>query len=72
MLAAMAVALAPHGAAHAYPIKDKRLTHNRLYKSGPLPQRACAEKPVRPATTGWCGHTSTASSTASTPPGPPT
>jgi len=48
MLAAMAVALAPHGAAHAYPIKDKRLTHNRLYKSGPLPQRACAEKPVRP------------------------
>ncbi len=48
MVAVMAIALAPHGAAHAYPVKDKRLTHNALYKAGPLDATECAEKPVRP------------------------
>jgi Predicted metalloprotease len=48
MLAVMAIALAPHGTAHAYPVTDKRLTHNALYRAGALDQTACTEKRVRP------------------------
>lgn len=44
----MAVALVPYGTAHAYPIKDKRLTHNALYRTGPLDTTECTERPVRP------------------------
>ncbi|MFC4061013.1 neutral zinc metallopeptidase [Planomonospora corallina] len=34
------------GTAHAYPIKDKALTQNKLYSTGKLATTECAEKPV--------------------------
>lgn len=46
-VAAVALVPATDAVAAAYPVKDKTLTENALYKTGALPVTACREKPIK-------------------------